>query len=74
LRAADEVFVLQPDGLKWELARVLPNAHVFTSTGQLLEGLLHEAQPEDSVVIMSNGSFDGLHQRFLSALQHSQEA
>jgi UDP-N-acetylmuramate: L-alanyl-gamma-D-glutamyl-meso-diaminopimelate ligase len=74
LRAADEVFVLQPDGLKWELALVLPNAHVFTSTGQLLEGLLHEAQPEDSVVIMSNGSFDGLHQRFLSALQHSQEA
>ena len=53
---------------------MLPNAHVFTGTGQLLEGLLHEAQPEDSVVIMSNGSFDGLHQRFLSALQHSQEA
>lgn len=74
LRTADEVFVLQPDGLKWELAKVLPNAHVFTSTEQLLEGLLHEAQPEDSVVIMSNGSFDGLHQRFLNALQHSQEA
>lgn len=74
LQAADKVFVLQPEGLEWELSQVLPRAQVFSDTQALLEGMLNAVQPEDSVVIMSNGSFDGLHQRFLRALEQGQEA
>lgn len=66
---ADDVFVLQPEGLQWQLAEKMPNAHVFESTDELLAGLLTEVNVGDSVLIMSNGSFDGLHQRFVNALQ-----
>lgn len=69
LEDADDIFVLQSEGLKWRMAEKMPNAHVFESTDTLLEGLLTEVQAGDSVLIMSNGSFDGLHQRFLKALQ-----
>jgi len=66
---ADDIFVLQPEGLKWRLAEKMPNAHVFESTDDLLAGLITEVNEGDSVLIMSNGSFDGLHQRLLKALQ-----
>ena len=69
LEDADNVFVLQPEGLKWQLAEKMPKAHVFESTDDLLAGLLAEVRAGDAVLIMSNGSFDGLHQRFLKALQ-----
>ena len=69
LEDADSVFVLQPEGLKWQLAEKMPKAHVFESTDDLLAGLLAEVRAGDAVLIMSNGSFDGLHQRFLKALQ-----
>ncbi|MDV6315551.1 UDP-N-acetylmuramate:L-alanyl-gamma-D-glutamyl-meso-diaminopimelate ligase [Idiomarina sp. HP20-50] len=69
LEDADDIFVLQTEGLKWRLAEKMPNAHVFESTDDLLAGLLTEVNAGDSVLIMSNGSFDGLHQRFLEALR-----
>jgi hypothetical protein len=42
---------------------------VFESTEDLLAALLGAVRTGDAVLIMSNGSFDGLHQRFLNALQ-----
>lgn len=69
LEDADDVFVLQPEGLQWQLTEKIPKAHVFESTDDLLAGLLAAVKTGDAVLIMSNGSFDGLHQRFLKALQ-----
>lgn len=69
LEDADDVFVLQPEGLQWQLTEKMPKAHVFESTDDLLAGLLAAVKTGDAVLIMSNGSFDGLHQRFLKALQ-----
>jgi len=69
LEDADDVFVLQPEGLQWQLTEKMPKAHVFESTDDLLAGLLAAVETGDAVLIMSNGSFDGLHQRFLKALQ-----
>jgi UDP-N-acetylmuramate: L-alanyl-gamma-D-glutamyl-meso-diaminopimelate ligase len=40
----------------------------MSSYEALLEGLVKQLQPNDTVVIMSNGSFGGLHHRLLVAL------
>ncbi|MFP3458923.1 UDP-N-acetylmuramate:L-alanyl-gamma-D-glutamyl-meso-diaminopimelate ligase, partial [Psychrobacter sp. SIMBA_152] len=40
LEDADDVFVLQPEGLQWQLTEKMPRAHVFESTDDLLAGLL----------------------------------
>lgn len=43
-------------------------AHAFTDTDSLLTSLLSGARAGDTVLIMSNGGFDNLHQRLLDAL------
>ena len=42
---------------------------VLESTDALIERALDIAEPGDSIVIMSNGGFDGLHSRLLMALE-----
>jgi UDP-N-acetylmuramate: L-alanyl-gamma-D-glutamyl-meso-diaminopimelate ligase len=44
------------------------NAHYFPDTDSILDFLLITAQPGDIVLIMSNGSFDNIHQRLLESL------
>jgi UDP-N-acetylmuramate: L-alanyl-gamma-D-glutamyl-meso-diaminopimelate ligase len=44
-------------------------ARHFISTDDLLAALLEDLRPGDAVLIMSNGGFDGLHQRLLDGLQ-----
>lgn len=46
------------------------DAKSFTSADLLLEELLTEVTSGDVVLIMSNGSFSGLHQKLLSALSN----
>ena len=43
-------------------------AHCFADTDLLLGNLLSRVKAGDMVLIMSNGGFDDLHQRFLSAM------
>lgn len=45
------------------------NARSFDDTDALLAGLLEELRPGDLCLIMSNGGFDNLHERLLTALQ-----
>ena len=42
--------------------------HCFADTDLLLENLLSRIKSGDMVLIMSNGGFDNLHQRFLNAI------
>ena len=44
-------------------------ARVFSSSDALLPALLASVREQDVVLIMSNGSFGGLHRRLLRALQ-----
>ena len=44
------------------------NAHAFANSAELLAALLNELKPGDLCLIMSNGSFDNIHQRLLSSL------
>ena len=61
---ADRVFVLGAAALDWDPAEALaplgPRVHVSTDVNELLARLLAELAAGDQVVLMSNGSFQGL--------------
>lgn len=69
---ADRVMMLEPDGLKWSVRdlaeRMIPAAHVCTSVDAILDILMHEAHEGDSILVLSNGSFEGLSDRLVSML------
>lgn len=49
-------------------AAIGPRAEVATSVDAILERLAREARPGDTVALLSNGAFAGLHKRLLEAL------
>ena len=73
LRGADQVFVYQSPEVKWDVADAMQPlgslATVHKDLGPLTEALANAAQPGDHLVLMSNGSFGGLHERLLTALR-----
>ena len=75
---ADNVLWYEPEGLAWGLREVIDNAdttntqQVFTSTDAIIEYVCTHAKTGDAVVIMSNGGFEGIHQRLLTALSKAQ--
>ncbi|WP_417659770.1 UDP-N-acetylmuramate:L-alanyl-gamma-D-glutamyl-meso-diaminopimelate ligase [Pseudidiomarina sp.] len=69
LSAADEIFMLQPETVQWSVSDKVPRAHVGDTTDDLLSQLQQHTQAGDHVVIMSNGGFGNIHQRFLETLQ-----
>ncbi|HVQ64707.1 MAG TPA: UDP-N-acetylmuramate:L-alanyl-gamma-D-glutamyl-meso-diaminopimelate ligase [Terriglobia bacterium] len=44
-------------------------ARTFDSTAEIVEYVASQAAPGDHIVVMSNGGFDGIHGKLLSALQ-----
>lgn len=75
LRAADHVFVYQSPEVKWDVTDAMQPlgalATVQSDLAQLTAALAAEARPGDHLVLMSNGSFGGLHERLLAALQEN---
>ena len=75
---ADEICLYQPEGLDWNLADVVAKskapASIFSSTDNIIEHLLSEAASGDHILIMSNGGFEGIHQRMLDALVEKYES
>jgi UDP-N-acetylmuramate: L-alanyl-gamma-D-glutamyl-meso-diaminopimelate ligase len=73
LRGADQVFVYQSPEVKWAVAEAMQPlgalATVHSDLAQLTAALAKEARPGDHLVLMSNGSFGGLHERLLAALE-----
>jgi UDP-N-acetylmuramate: L-alanyl-gamma-D-glutamyl-meso-diaminopimelate ligase len=72
LRCADRVMIYAPDDLGWDPAAVLrplgTRATVLDSTAGIIDAVAAEAGPGDHVLIMSNGGFEGIHQRLLDRL------
>lgn len=70
---ADMVYWYQPDGLDWSLDDLISASPVpatlATSTGQIIESVCAAIRPGSHVVIMSNGGFDSIHSRLVSALE-----
>ena len=68
---ADLVFWFEPGGLDWSMTEAtseLDGHFVFRDTNQLHDRLVQQLHSGDHVVIMSNGSFSGLHRQLLQSL------
>lgn len=69
---ADCMHILQPKEATWDVTNVLETseipAHLYADTETLINAVAKQAQPGDCIVVMSNGGFEGLHGRLLSAL------
>jgi UDP-N-acetylmuramate: L-alanyl-gamma-D-glutamyl-meso-diaminopimelate ligase len=72
LAGADRVWLYRPADLGWDLDAVArqigPHASVADQVDRLASALAAELQPGDHALIMSNGSFEGLHAKLLTAL------
>jgi UDP-N-acetylmuramate: L-alanyl-gamma-D-glutamyl-meso-diaminopimelate ligase len=72
LEPADRVYVFAPSDLGWDAAPVFTSlgerAGVYGRVEDIVERIAEEAAPGDHVLVMSNGGFQGIHQRLLEAL------
>ena len=77
---ADHTLWYEPTGLEWGLKDVIDNAkaknpniasqQVLSSTEAIIEHIITYAKSGDAIIIMSNGGFEGIHQRLLTALRN----
>jgi UDP-N-acetylmuramate: L-alanyl-gamma-D-glutamyl-meso-diaminopimelate ligase len=69
---ADCVHLLEPDNLPWSLQDVIDNSKVevmpHRSVTSIVEAIGKSAKPGSHILIMSNGGFEGIHQRIIDAL------
>ncbi|MGE6461131.1 UDP-N-acetylmuramate:L-alanyl-gamma-D-glutamyl-meso-diaminopimelate ligase [Pseudoalteromonas tetraodonis] len=70
LRDADEVLLFEPENLSWSLKEQAETAGMqcFDSTIAIIETVLESIEPNQHVLIMSNGGFNGLHQQLVDGL------
>ncbi len=70
LEKANINLIHKPLAAEWEFDNfTLQQVSVFAETNKLLQELISILQPNDHVLIMSNGSFDAMHQRLMNALE-----
>ena len=69
---ANYIMLFQPAAIQWNISdetRALSGKReVFTRTADIIERLVEVSQAGDHIIIMSNGGFEGLHQRLLDRL------
>jgi UDP-N-acetylmuramate: L-alanyl-gamma-D-glutamyl-meso-diaminopimelate ligase len=72
LADADLVFVYQGDQVKWSvdalIADCIQPCFVSQDIAQLVADIVEKSQAGDTLVVMSNGGFGGIHEKLLSAL------
>ena len=72
LTLADQVFIFQGEQVKWSVKQLIDNCcqpcEVEVDINQLIAKITAYAQPDDTIVVMSNGGFDDIHQKLLDAL------
>ncbi len=80
LLLADEVFILKPEGLSWDLPGAMrlleTRAHISDSSDRIIDDVCrqcHGAVPRgrQHILVMSNGAFDNIHNRLLERLEHA---
>ncbi|MCF2947402.1 UDP-N-acetylmuramate:L-alanyl-gamma-D-glutamyl-meso-diaminopimelate ligase [Paraglaciecola aquimarina] len=69
---ADQVFIFEPTSLTWSMGDLLAQSEVtallYKDMQILIKSLVSYAQPGDHILIMSNGSFGGIHDLLEKAL------
>src|SRR5512134_3726277 len=77
LEIADRVYVFAAD-LGWDAEAALrplgPRARSFSDLGGLVAAVVADARPGDHVLVMSNGSFGGVHGKLLQAFEGKAKA
>jgi UDP-N-acetylmuramate: L-alanyl-gamma-D-glutamyl-meso-diaminopimelate ligase len=72
LTEADQVWVRVPEDLGWDAAAVLrrlgARLHVCGDTQSIVDQVGKVATAGDQILVMSNGGFEGIHQRLLDRL------
>ena len=72
LGRADEVFLLQPQHIPWQVAEVAEHciqpAHWSADVDSLVDMVIKASLHGDHILVMSNGGFGGLHGKLLAAL------
>ncbi|WP_372741499.1 UDP-N-acetylmuramate:L-alanyl-gamma-D-glutamyl-meso-diaminopimelate ligase [Neptunomonas sp.] len=70
---ADEVIWYQPAGLDWSLDDIVhgheEKMRVATSVDNILARIKEKVAPGTHLVVMSNGGFEGIHQRLVGVLE-----
>ena len=65
--------MLQPDNIPWDVAEIagqcVQPAHYTGNVDKLVDMIVAEAKPTDHILVMSNGSFGGIHQKILDRLK-----
>lgn len=78
LGRADEIFIYQPENLPWlvtdVIAQCIQPADWSADTSVLAQKVVHSAKPNDVILIMSNGGFNGIHQDIIAKLNHKFKA
>ena len=71
LTGADAVWVYEPPDLQWDLKAAMSDGgiNVSRNVDAIVKGLAKTANPQDRIVIMSNGGFEGIHVRVERALE-----
>ncbi len=72
LGQADRTLIFQSFNLNWDLQGLeqeYQKINVYDSLDEIIKQLVMEARHGGHFIIMSNGSFDGLHQKLLKELQ-----
>ncbi|AWX13528.1 UDP-N-acetylmuramate:L-alanyl-gamma-D-glutamyl-meso-diaminopimelate ligase [Mergibacter septicus] len=70
---SDHIFILQPDDIPWDVVDIT-NQCIQPTTWtadleMLVDKIVEEAKPTDHILIMSNGSFGGIHQKLFAKLK-----
>ncbi|HSG52104.1 MAG TPA: UDP-N-acetylmuramate:L-alanyl-gamma-D-glutamyl-meso-diaminopimelate ligase, partial [Rheinheimera sp.] len=78
LQLADQVFLFEPANANWSLEALTQTigekASLSKDISALVEQIVAEAKPGDSIVIMSNGGFGGIHDKLEVALKAKWES
>ncbi|MEN9680332.1 MAG: hypothetical protein RLZZ627_225 [Pseudomonadota bacterium] len=72
LAGADVALLFQSSQVEWDVRAATathPRVEVFGQVGEIVDWIAREARSGDHILIMSNGGFEGIHQRVESALQ-----
>ncbi len=72
LQAADVVYLYQPANLSWSVRDVAGHcsqaAYTSSNIDELVRQIVAEAHSGDTILVMSNGGFEGIHDKLLAAL------
>ncbi|ACA88079.1 UDP-N-acetylmuramate:L-alanyl-gamma-D-glutamyl-meso-diaminopimelate ligase [Shewanella woodyi] len=73
---ANEAYLYQADNIDWDLASAMNKAElpvkVLYEIDEIVETVAEKAESGDTIVVMSNGGFGGLHQKLLKKLNAKQ--